>query len=74
MCSEGRNNESDMILYNTDDGQIKIELHLKDRTIWLTDLEIAELFQTTRQNINKHIKVIIADKELDEEWLATISC
>jgi len=57
---------SGIILYNTDDGQTKVELRLLDGTVWLSELEIAELFQTTRQNINKHIKAILSDGELDE--------
>lgn len=58
---------NDVILYNTDDGLTKIELHLTDGTVWLSELEIAELFQTTRQNINKHIKTIFSDGELNEQ-------
>lgn len=58
---------NNIILYNTDDGQTKIELHLQDGTIWLTQLEIAELFQTTKQNISKHIKAILNDGELEEK-------
>lgn len=58
---------NDIILYNTEDGQVKIELHVNDGTVWLSELEIAELFQTTRQNINKHIKAILAEGELDEK-------
>jgi hypothetical protein len=56
-----------LCIYNTDDGLTKVELHLKDGTIWLTQLEIAELFQTTKQNISKHIKAIFDDDELDEK-------
>jgi hypothetical protein len=58
---------SDIILYNTEDGQTKIELHLKNGTVWLSELELADLFQTTRQNINKHIREIFTSKELDEK-------
>ena len=58
---------NDIILYTTDDGKSKIELHTQDGTVWLTELEIAELFQTTRQNINKHIRTILSDEELDEK-------
>lgn len=57
---------NDVILYRTDDGLTKIELHLTDGTVWLSQLEIAELFQTTKQNVSKHIKAIIEDGELDE--------
>ena len=57
---------NDIILYSTDDGQTRIELHLKDNTVWLSQLEIAELFQTTKQNISKHINAILKEGELIE--------
>ena len=47
---------NEILLYQTEDGQSKIELHLQEGTVWLTRLEIAELFQTSKQNIGKHIK------------------
>lgn len=59
--------KNDIIIYNTEDGNSRVELHLFDGTIWLNQLEIAELFQTTRQNITKHIKVIFDDGELKEK-------
>lgn len=55
------------ILYHTEDGNSKINLILEDETIWLTQLQIAELFQTTKQTISKHIKNILEDGELDEK-------
>ena len=58
---------SEIILYQTDDGLSKLELKLQDGTVWLSQLELAELFQTSKQNISKHIKAIIDDEELDEE-------
>ena len=57
---------SDVIIYTTEDGIAKIELRLDNGSVWLSQLEIAELFQTTKQNINKHIQAIFKDKELDE--------
>lgn len=59
------NNE--IIIYNTEDGKAKINLRLEDGTVWLNQLQIAELFQTTKQNISKHIKAILEDGELDEK-------
>ena len=56
----------DLIIYNTEDGQAKISLTLQDGTVWLNQLQIAELFQTTKQNISKHIRAIFGDGELDE--------
>lgn len=57
---------NDIIIYNTEDGQTKIELHLEEGTVWLSQYEIAELFQTTKNNISLHIKKIFEEKELDE--------
>ena len=47
-----------IIIYNTEDGKSKINLKLEDGTVWLNQLQIAELFQTTKQNISNHIKAI----------------
>ena len=58
---------NDVILYRTDDGKSAIELHLDNGTVWLTQQELAELFQTSKQNISKHIKAIFEDGELSEE-------
>ena len=55
-----------IIIYNTEDGKSKINLKLEDGTVWLNQLQIAELFQTTKQNISKHIKAILEDDELSE--------
>ena len=57
---------SDVILYTTEDGKTQIDLHLKDGTVWLSQQQIADLFQTSKQNISKHIKAIYEDQELDE--------
>ncbi|NVO00902.1 MAG: virulence RhuM family protein, partial [Geobacteraceae bacterium] len=58
---------SDVIIYTTEDGTTKIDLRLDNGTIWLSQLQIAELFQTTKQNISKHIKAIYYDQELDDK-------
>ena len=49
---------SDIIIYTTDDGATKIDLQFENGTVWLSQLQIAELFQTSKQNISKHIKAI----------------
>lgn len=56
---------NEIIIYNTDDGKAKIHLKYEEGTVWLTQNEIAELFQTTKQNISKHINTILKDGELD---------
>ena len=58
---------NDMIIYNTEDGKSKISLKLENETVWLNQLEIAELFETTKQNVSKHIKAIFEDGELLEK-------
>ena len=58
---------NNIIIYNTEDGKSKINLKLEDGTVWLNQLQIAELFQTTKQNISKHIKAILEDEELRED-------
>ena len=58
---------NNIIIYNTEDGKSKINLKLEEGTVWLNQLQIAELFQTTKQNISKHIKAILEDGELDEK-------
>lgn len=55
---------NELILYNTDDGQVRIHLRVEGETIWLSQLEIAELFQTSKQNVSLHAKNIFEDGEL----------
>ena len=54
------------IMYTTDDGQIDIEVRLEDENVWLTQNSMAELFNTTRNNITMHIKNIFQEGELQE--------
>jgi hypothetical protein len=56
---------SDLILYTTDDGKSQIQLRADLGTVWLTQLEMAELFDATKQNISLHLKNIIEDGELN---------
>lgn len=56
----------EIILYVTEDGAAAIKLIAQEGTVWLTQLEIANLFQTTKQNISLHIKSILSEKELPE--------
>jgi len=55
------------ILYTTEDGKSQIQLRAEDETVWLTQLEIAELFQTTKNNVSIHTKHIFEDGELIPE-------
>lgn len=58
---------SELILYTSDDGQTRLHLRVETESIWLSQLEIAELFQTTKQNVSLHAKNIFADGELRED-------
>lgn len=58
---------SDVIIYISDDGSVKVDFRLENGTVWLSQLQIAALFQTTKQNISKHIHAIYSDSELDEK-------
>ena len=58
---------SDVILYTTDDGETKIDLRLQNGTAWLTQVQVAELFQATKQNISLHLKNIFENGEITQE-------
>lgn len=67
--AENTNNlpgRTQFLLYSTEDGKIKIEARLQDENIWLTQIQMAELFQTTQQNISLHILNIYKSGELKE--------
>ena len=56
---------TDVILYTTEDGRRQIKLRAQEHTGWLTQLEMAELFDATMQNISLHLKNIFEEAELD---------
>lgn len=57
----------ELILYQTEDGLAEVNLRAIDGTAWLTQIEIAELFDTTKQNVSLHLKNIFEDGELPED-------
>lgn len=56
----------EIIIYQTENGNTKLEVRLEDETVWLTQKMLAELFQTTPQNITLHLRNIYRERELDE--------
>jgi len=58
---------NDFLLYQTEDGQTRIEVRLQDESVWLTQSTLTELFQTSKQNISLHLKNIFAEGELSED-------
>ena len=60
------NQEQNVIIYNTLDGKAKVTLMAKDGNVWMNQDQIAELFDTSKQNIGQHVASVLQDKELDE--------
>ena len=56
----------EILIYQTNDGQTNIEVKIEDDTVWLTQQQMSELFQTSRTNVVEHIKHIYEEGELDE--------
>jgi len=59
--------DSDLILYQTEDGRTRIQCRFENETVWLTQAQLAELFETTKQNIGQHIQNVFKERELREE-------
>lgn len=69
---------SRILFYQSEDGSSRIEVRLEEGTVWLTQALLAELYQTTKQNISLHIRNILEERELAEgsvvkEYLTTAS-
>ena len=62
----GTDEYGEILIYQTDDGQTNIEVKIEDETVWLTQQQMSELFQTSRTNVVEHIKHIYEEGELDE--------
>ena len=59
-------NNSNILIYQTEDGQTKIQTRLEEETVWLSQEQMSELFQKSRSTINEHIKNIYKENELEE--------
>ena len=66
MPDESMPGTGEFLLFQTEDGQTRIECRFDAETVWPSQNLMAELFQTTPQNIMQHLKVIYQDAELDE--------
>ena len=60
------NDQKNIIIYNTADGKASVSLYAKDGSVWMNQNQLAELFDTSKQNISQHVLNILEDKELDE--------
>ena len=60
-------NENKIIIYTANDGKTKINVKLEEETLWLTQAQMCELYQTSKSNVSEHIKHIFEDGELKED-------
>lgn len=61
--------QNKVIIYTASDGQTKIDVMLEDETLWLTQAQMCELYQTSKSNISEQIKHIIEEGELQEDFV-----
>ena len=66
MSSQDNMPKGEILLYQTEDGRTRIDVHLQDETVWLTQAQMAELFQTTKQNVSLHVKNVFEEGELEQ--------
>ena len=59
-------NQGDIVIYQTDDGDTKIDVRFVDETVWLTQAQLCELYQASKSNVSEHIKHIFEEGELEE--------
>ena len=58
---------NDILLYQTPDGQMQLEVQLANETVWLSQAQMVELFDTTKQNVSLHLRNLFREEELSEE-------
>ena len=56
-----------IIIYQTEDGQTQVDVHMENDTVWLTQTQMVELFQTTKQNVSLHVGNVFKDGELEQK-------
>ena len=57
----------DFLIYQTENGVTKIDVRIQDDTVWLTQQQMAELYQSSKSNVSEHIKHIFEDGELEQQ-------
>lgn len=67
MAKQQPEHNSEILFYTTEDGLAKVEVRLENETVWLSQAQMVELFQTTKQNISLHIRNIFSEGELQED-------
>lgn len=59
-------NNTEILIYQTEDGQTKVDVRIEDETVWLSQPQIVELLQSSKANVSEHIKHIFNEGELNE--------
>ena len=67
VLSDSKMDENKIVIYQTEDGQTQIDVRLENETVWLTQAQMAELFETDRTSIVRHINNIYRADELERE-------
>lgn len=60
-------NKGDIVIYQSENGDTRIDVHFQDETVWLTQAQLCELYQSSKANVSEHIKNIFAEGELEED-------
>lgn len=58
---------SEILIYQTEDNQTRVQVRLEDESVWLSQAQMAELFQTTKQNVSQHVQNMFAEGELEPD-------
>lgn len=58
--------KTELVIFKVQDGNIKLDVKLEDETVWLTQNQMSELFQTTKQNVSLHLNNVFKEGELDK--------
>ena len=69
MTYDSRPDNGEIIIYQSDDGKINLDVRLENKTVWLTQDQIAQLFNKGRSTITEHINNIFKENELDKEMV-----
>jgi len=60
-------NNSEILIYQSENGMAKIDVKIVDETVWLTQAQLCELYQTSKSNVSEHIKHIFEEGELEQD-------
>lgn len=69
LRQDEENMQGEIVVYRTDDGDTKIGVRFIDETVWLTQVQLVELFQNSKMNINEHIKMFMQKVGLTKSQL-----